>query len=133
MTSKYIAVLEDNPAICEYLTTALEMAGHRVSAHTHGASLLATLFTESGIRWPLPYDLVTADLLLAGELSGLEVIARIRTSITPAQLPIIMLSGAGDGLLEQAKCRFPQSPLLRKPFQMKALLQLIEDLSRSTR
>lgn len=132
MTSKYIAVLEDNPAICEYLAIALEMAGHHVSVHTYGASLLATLFTESGVRWPLPYDLMTVDLLLPGELSGLEVITRIRASITSEHLPIIMLSGAGDNLLEQAKCQFPQSPLLRKPFQMKALLQLIEKLSRST-
>src|SRR2546427_12791324 len=95
MTSKYIAVLEDNPAICEYLTTALEMAGHRVSAHTHGASLLATLFTESGVRWPLPYDLVTAALLLGGDPACVEVIARSRTTITTPPLPIMLPSGAG--------------------------------------
>ncbi|SRR5947207_1365564 len=123
-----IAILEDNPAIVDYLTTALEMAGHQVEVHTQGASLLEALFPNGGVRTPLPYDLVTVDLLLPGGLSGVEVIARIRDAIAPQQLPIIVISGASRPFFEEVKKIFPHVFLLEKPFKRHVLLQLLEDL-----
>lgn len=122
----HIAVLEDNPDIVAYMQIALELAGHHVSIHSHAASLLDTLFTASGPRSPLPYDLITVDLLLPDRCSGLDVIERIRQGIPATQLPIIVISGAGPDLLEQARRDFPQEIVLSKPFRMKALLQLIQ-------
>ena len=94
----HIAILEDNPDIVAYMQIALELAGHHVSSHTHATSLLDTLFTASGPRSPLPYDLITIDLLLPEGFSGLNVIERIREGIPPTQLPIIVISGAGPDL-----------------------------------
>jgi len=122
----HIAILEDNPDIVAYMQIALELAGHHVSSHTHATSLLDTLFTASGPRSPLPYDLITIDLLLPEGFSGLNVIERIREGIPPTQLPIIVISGAGPDLLEQARRYSPQEIVLSKPFRMKALLQLIQ-------
>ncbi len=52
-----IGLLEDNTAIHEYITTALELAGHTVFTHTVGMSLLNELFADTGSHSPLPYEL----------------------------------------------------------------------------
>jgi len=124
-----IGLLEDNPGTIEYLKTALELAGHTVSAHTQGTSLLETLITAYSPGAPLPYDLVLVDLLLPG-LSGLEVINRIRQIIPPERLPLIIVSAAASQQeLEQVKTRFPTITIVPKPFRFKALLQVIEESS----
>ncbi len=123
-----IAVLEDNPDILEYLKTALEMAGHRVYTFIDGSRFLESLFTATATHTPLPYDLVTIDLLLPGSISGLEVIKRIRQDIPAQQLPIIVITGAGGKGTEEVQSLFPTIPLLNKPFRLQALLELIDTL-----
>lgn len=123
-----IGLLEDNPALVDYMSTLLEMAGHKVHAHTQGSSFLETLFTEAGVRSPLPYDLVIVDLLLPGTLSGLEVIQYIQQRLSPGQLPIIIVTAIGLEQLEEVKTKLPTVPVLRKPFKRSALLQLIEEM-----
>ncbi|HBE28853.1 MAG TPA: hypothetical protein DDW25_08195, partial [Ktedonobacter sp.] len=78
-----IGLLEDNTAIHEYITTVLKLAGHTVSTHTVGLSLLDELLAEQSTQSSLPYDLVIVDLLLPGTLSGLAVINSIRQTIPP--------------------------------------------------
>ena len=121
-----IGLLEDNINIHEYLTTILEMAGHTVSAHMDGMSLLDTLFSEESKHTPLPYDLLIIDLSLPGTLSGLSVISYIRQTITPENLPIIVLSAASPSQLEEIQTRFPNVQVLQKPCEIKTLLRLIE-------
>ena len=126
-----IGLLEDNPAVVEYMSTLLEMAGHTVEVHTHGSSLLETLFTEAGVRSPLPYDLLLVDLLLPGTLSGLEAIQSIQQRLSPGQLPILIVTAVGLELLEEVQTKLPTVTVLRKPFKRSVLLQLIEDIKRT--
>ena len=121
-----IGLLEDNINIHEYLTTVLEMAGHTVSAHMDGMSLLDALFAEESKHTPLPYDLLIIDLSLPGTLSGLSVISYIRQTITSETLPIIVLSAASPNQLEEIQTRFPNVQVLQKPCEIKTLLRLIE-------
>lgn len=123
-----IGLLEDNPAILDYMSTALSMAGHDVYTHTDSLSLLATIFHRSGVRSPLPYDLVIVDLLLPGDMSGVEAIHRIHQTIAPWVLPIIIVSACSQDELTQVKARFPHVSVLRKPFKMSDLLHLIENV-----
>lgn len=123
-----IGLLEDNPAIVDYMSTALSMAGHDVYAHTDSPSLLATIFHQNGVRSPLPYDLVIVDLLLPGDMSGVEAIHRIHQTIAPRILPIIIVSACSQEELSQVKARFPHVPVLRKPFKMSNLLHVIENV-----
>jgi DNA-binding response OmpR family regulator len=125
-----IALLEDNPDIGEFLVIALEMAGHHAEVYTQGHSLLARLLSEDALAPPLSYDLLMVDLLLPGGLSGLEVIARIRQVIPPGKLPIIIISGAAASYFVQAHRDFPDILIVRKPFEMKTLLRVIEELTR---
>jgi CheY-like chemotaxis protein len=126
-----IGLLEDNPALLDFMSTMLEMAGHSVETHTSGSSLLETLFLETKVRFPLPYDIIIVDLLLPGSMSGLETIQTIRQRLSPTQLPVLIVTAVGSGELAEAITRLPEVPVLRKPFQRSALLQLIEELKGS--
>jgi DNA-binding response OmpR family regulator len=123
-----IGLLEDNPAIVDYMSTALRMAGHDVYSHTDSPSLLAAIFHQNDVRSPLPYELVIVDLLLPGDMSGVEAIHRIHQTIAPQILPIIIVSACSQDELTQVKARFPYVPVLRKPFKMSNLLHLIENV-----
>ena len=120
-----IGILEDNPAILDFVATALEMHGHTVYTHTFGTSLLQALFDEGRTTSALPYDLVIVDLLLPGSLSGLEVCTTIR-HVHP-EFPLILISGVAQDILERFQMRLPQVPVVRKPFKIAALLQVIEE------
>jgi CheY-like chemotaxis protein len=123
-----IALLEDNPPILDYLSTALEILGHTVHKFTNSLPLLETLFTGESVREPLPYDLALIDLLLPGPVSGLETAQKIRQAIPSQQLHIIVVSACSQKELEEAQAQLPQVPILRKPFKMRELLQLIDQM-----
>jgi|SRR5215472_655304 len=124
-----IGLLEDNPAVSDYLTVLLELEGHTVEGHTHGSCLLETLFPETEVRFPLPYDLILVDLVLPGKLSGLETIQAIQVRLSPAQLPLLIVTAVGPEILEEITMKLPTMPVLRKPFRRSDLLQMIEDLT----
>ena len=121
--------LEDNPAILDYMTVALEMAGHKVRAFTSGASLLEDLLTGSDPRYPRPYDLIIVDLLLPGTISGFETIKQIQEIIPLKKLPVVIISAGGRDEVEFVKMSLPDVPLLRKPFKMSVLLQMIDEMN----
>ncbi len=123
-----IGLLEDNPAILDYMTLALEMAGHQVQTYTYGASLIESLLTGSDAHSPLPYDLIIVDLLLPGNISGYETIKQIQEVIPLNKLPVIIISAGSRDEIEFIKTNLPTVPVLRKPFRMSALFQLIYDL-----
>ena len=123
-----IALLEDNPPILDYLSTALEMLGHTVHKFTHSSPLLETLFIDERVRTPLPYDLALIDLLLPGPVSGLATAQKLRQAIPLQHLHIIMISACSQKELEEAQAELPQVPILRKPFKIQELLQLIDQM-----
>ena len=137
-----IAILEDNPAILDYLSTALSLNGHRVSTYTHGEELLEAVFpggqgegaegtegTEgTASHSQMPFDLILVDLLLPGDISGLQAMQVIREIIPHERLPIIIVSASSQKELAQAQELVPQSPVVRKPFKIQELLRLIDSV-----
>lgn len=123
-----IGLLEDNPAILDYMTVALEMARHEVLTYTEGASLIETLLSGSEVRRPLAYDLIIVDLLLPGDISGLETIKCIQEVIPPSQLPVIIISAGSQEEIDSVQATLPDVPVLRKPFNMSTLLDLVNEL-----
>jgi len=121
-----VGLLEDNPAIQEYLQKALELHGHSVFMHTYGIALLDTLFASKPVQAPLAYDLVIIDRNLPGELSGQDVILRIRKAIPAEMLPIIVISSATRFELEQLRSLFLDISFIQKPFKLQTLLQTLE-------
>ncbi len=123
-----IALLEDNPPILDYLSTALELHGHTVHKFTDSAPLLETIPTGKNAQVAPPYDLAIIDLLLPGPVSGIETIQKIWQALAPYRLPMIVVTACGQKELEAARAILPQVPFLRKPFKMRELLQLINQL-----
>ena len=125
-----IGVLDDNQAILDFIKTALELSGHHVQTYTSSAPFLATLLPgyPQAVSPPFAFDLVIIDLVLQADISGAEVIQRIREKISPEQLPIIVISALGMARLTQVKQQFPDVILLSKPFSIKTLLDIIQHL-----
>jgi len=121
-----IGLLEDNPAIQDYVQNALKLNGHGVSIHTYGDSLLDALFAGKPVPSSHLYDLVIIDLNLPGSLSGWDVILHIRKGISPQTLPIIVISGVERRQLEQLHTLFPDVAYIQKPFKLHILLQMLE-------
>jgi CheY-like chemotaxis protein len=119
-----IGLLEDNPTIVELLTFMLERE-YTVIAYCSGAAFLRAL--NPGPEVPPPFDLAVIDLGLP-DMPGVEVISTVRLSPATRRLPIIVLSGAPPHLLAQVTSRFPDIPIVRKPFHFEDLLGALESL-----
>ena len=120
-----IALLEDNPANSDYMEHLLRFKGYEVYSFHDGHSLLTALQTGDGSP---PFDLALIDLMLLGDLSGQDVIQRIRLTFSQEQLPLIVISAVSLQELDQVAECFPTVPLLRKPFKARVLLDLIHKI-----
>ena len=128
-----IGILDDNVAILSLLETTLEKDGHRLSQHTTGESLLNAIFTPSTApESDIPYDLIILDLLLPGDLSGVDVFLAIRKAFDAQDLPIIIITAVDDYTLEQFRRILPDDvPIVRKPFHPRHLRRLVAQTGRN--
>ena len=124
-----IALLEDNPVNQEFMQTLLTMEGHQVFPFHDATSFLSDLAAAWHNSGALPYTFAILDLMLPGSLSGLDAIQHIwETYPPPVRLPLIVISGAGRNLLQEVRTRFPDVPVIRKPFKTHELLAAIDAL-----
>jgi len=125
-----IGTLDDNDAVLNLLETTLGKDGHRLFPHTTGESLLNAIFEpsttpESDTR----YDLIILDLLLPGDLSGVDVFLAIRKAFDAQELPIIIITAVDDHTLEQFRRILPDDvPIVRKPFHPRQLRRLVSQM-----
>jgi two-component system, chemotaxis family, CheB/CheR fusion protein len=115
-----ILIVEDDPAVREMLAILFEGEGHRTTAlaGTNEALALAA-------RGALLPDVIIADYNLPGELTGAEVIARLRESLH-REIPAIILTGdiSSDTLRKIAHAGCVH---LSKPAEPETLTQQIQD------
>ncbi len=126
-----IALLEDDLSNLEYLVTLLQLKGHLVFPHADADSFLDTLWatTQDSELIPLriTIDLAILDIVLPSAVSGLDILHTLReTGTSFSHLPAIVISGAGQSILNDVYTQFPSVPILRKPFQIQELLSLID-------
>lgn len=120
-----IAIVEDNPVIPEVLTAMLRVGGYQSEVFDTGASVLPVLLADD----PPPYDLLILDYWLPGGVSGLDILEAVRRHPARKTFPIILISAAERGILDQVEVMYPDVPVLRKPFPSRSLLSLIEQLT----
>ena len=126
-----IGVLDDNPDITGLLKVALEIKGHTVTTCTSGSELLELLepaFSSRYSSFHVPFDLLIVDLFLPGDLSGVDIITRVEQRLFPSSVPAILITGSGDAQIRLAQAALPAIPVLRKPFKLSILFQLIEQM-----
>ena len=118
-----IALLEDNPANSEYIQILLELEGHQVFPHPQGHSLVSALQTIGDVSL---YDVIIIDLLLPNTLTGQDVMRYLQEQNPAKLLPFIVVSASSWQELKGVQADFPETPIIRKPFKSKQLLEAIE-------
>jgi len=114
--SGYILLVEDNPEVADVAARMLEELGHEVRATGSGVDGLKAL------KEGPPVDLVFSDIVMAGELDGLDMARRIREAAP--QTPILLATGYS----EAAERIGDEFPILRKPYKLADLNRAIAGL-----
>jgi DNA-binding response OmpR family regulator len=80
----------------------------------------------------LPPDLVILDLAMPpGEMSGTEVLARLREDQAMAAIPIVLFSGLGDILNPDVVRSLRVAAVVTKPARAHHLVAIVSDILRS--
>lgn len=112
-----LLVVDDEGSILQFLRAALSACGHSVDIATSGADALEQLqVPDSDI------DLVIMDLSMPG-MGGDEFLARMRT-ITE-DLPVVVMSGHGQAVVEDRLGDLRYDGFLHKPFRIGELTKSI--------
>jgi CheY-like chemotaxis protein len=109
----YILVVEDNPDVAEVSAALLEQLGNRTRIVTNARAALGAL-SES----ELP-DLVLTDIVMAGEMDGIDLARRIRADYP--DLPVLLATGYSQAAERLAG----EFPILAKPYQMSELSRAV--------
>lgn len=115
-----VLIVDDDRAIRELLRFALECEGYEVTALSDGAAVVETLET-----W-LEACVVLMDLMMP-HVDGWEVCQRLRQragTLPPYRLALMTASG-----MPADECPPEVHVLVRKPFELDKLLQLVAVLS----
>lgn len=113
-----VIVVDDSDDTRDMLTLILEQEGYTVLPVEDGT----TAITMSRHLHP---SLITLDMRLPG-VDGVEVLRRLKQQPETASIPVIVISGmpklAGEQGLDCADA------VLRKPFEIETLRQVVEEL-----
>lgn len=119
MNKKRIIVADDDPAILEVITMMLEDEGYEVTSSVNGQ-------TVEKVHGVMP-DLILLDIWMSG-MDGRDICKYLRTQKKTMHIPIVMISANRDAAaiaLDAGATDF-----LAKPFEMNALLAIVEKYSR---
>jgi signal transduction histidine kinase/response regulator RpfG family c-di-GMP phosphodiesterase len=115
-----ILVVDDNPDLRAYVSSVLQRKGYKVRTAEQGAE---------GLELATSYkpDLIITDLMMPG-VSGLEMIARIRTDEAIQGTPIILLTAKVDDETRLEGAEQGADAYLSKPFNDRELLAEVRNL-----
>lgn len=115
-----VLVVEDDPDIRQAIAELLQDEGYECMLAQHGVDALDSL----GRRTP---SLLLIDLLMP-VMNGVELIARLGGDARWRDLPIIVMTAAGDRIIGVDVDRL-NVPVLRKPVDIATLAQLLAKYS----
>ena len=122
MPNRHVLVADDEPHIGRIIKMKLEQGPFRVTLAYDGKEALETLEREGDI------DLVLLDLMMP-QLSGLDVLQRIRADARFKDLPCIILTAAGQEAQHRRAMELGASEFLTKPFSPKKLYARTAELA----
>jgi DNA-binding response OmpR family regulator len=123
MTPKHhVLVADDEPHIGRIIKMKLEQGPFVVTLAYDGREALDILEREHDI------DIVLLDLMMP-ELSGLDVLARMRSDERMRELPCIILTAAGQEQQHREAMRLGASDFMTKPFSPKKLYARTAELA----
>jgi PAS domain S-box-containing protein len=110
-----VLVVEDDREVAAMVTEMLDQLGYRAFCVTDSTAALGALADGRSI------DLVLSDIMMAGELNGVELAQEIRKR--RPDIPILLNSGFSGAAETDAQAM--QLEILRKPFTVQALASAI--------
>ncbi len=119
-----ILFMDDEEEIRLILDHMLNQAGHHGMGVAHGEDALDAFIQAR--RKGTPFDLVVLDLTIPGGMGGLETLSELR-KLDP-QVKVIVASGYCDDPVMANFFAFGFSGILRKPFSLDDLQQVIRGL-----
>jgi DNA-binding response OmpR family regulator len=117
---KRIVVVEDYYALADMETLICQMEGYQVKTATTG---------EAGLKLIRSYkpDLVILDLMLPGELSGSEVLQKIRDN-DQEEPKVLVVSALVNQTTAPELEKFKNVQALKKPFKVKELASRVRSM-----
>ncbi len=115
-------VADDEPHICRIIKMKLEQGPFRVSLASHGQEALALLERDPSI------GLVLLDLMMP-QLSGLDVLAKMRADDRWKAIPTIILTAAGQEQQHRSALELGATDFMTKPFSPKKLYARAAELA----
>jgi EAL domain-containing protein (putative c-di-GMP-specific phosphodiesterase class I)/PleD family two-component response regulator len=113
-----LLVVDDEEMLARVMARRLIARGFDVQVSLSGADALARIQAE-------PFDLVLLDVMMP-EMSGLEVLTRIRETRSPAVLPVVMLTSRSDTETVVGALHSGANDYVNKPAQMAILLARVQ-------
>ena len=120
MSTQRILIVEDDPAIADFVQTALKRENYETELVRRGDMVLAR------VEASLP-DLVLLDLMLPG-MDGLEVCRALRLRLQ--YIPIIMLTAKDDDVDKVVGLEIGADDYITKPFKVRELIARIHAILR---
>ena len=118
-----ILVVDDEHSICELMKINLEIAGYSVDM---------AFSAEAALEMPLEeYSLMVFDIMM-GEMSGLELVSRIRSDKRIADVPIIAYTAMGNEEPLVEGFSRGADDYIRKPFSMREFVSRVRRLLERT-
>jgi DNA-binding NtrC family response regulator len=118
MTERVCLIVDDEPAIREYLRALLERERFQCLEAESADQALAMIPTLEG-----HLDLVVSDITMPGQADGIDLAHSVRKSFP--FLPVILISGCGED--RSGGRGTPCFRFLQKPFAPKVMLDVVRD------
>ena len=115
---KRLLVAEDQAIIRKLIRMTLQMAGHEVFEVANGLDAVAQARA-------LRPDLVLLDVMMPGEIDGIEACRRLRGDPQLQGMPIVMLSAKGQVADQQAGMEAGANEYVVKPFEPNHLVRVV--------
>ena len=120
--NKIILVVEDQPEIRKLICMTMDYDGFEVHEAENG---------DSGLRMvkALRPNIVLLDVMMPGQLDGIQVCERIRADPEIAHIPVVLLTARGQQSDLGAGRRAGCDAYLTKPFSPLQLIETVEQLT----
>lgn len=118
----HIAVIDDEPDICELVALNLKKAGYSASCFENAAEFQRSLIKQKP-------DLIILDLMLP-DTDGFEICKFLKKNDNTAMIPVMMLTARGDETDKVVGLELGADDYMTKPFSVKELIARVKALLR---
>ncbi len=120
----HILLAEDDDSMRQFLTLALERAGHEVRPCEDGMTALSALQANHEDEGP-QFDLLLADIVMPG-MDGIEL-SQKATQLQPS-LKVMFITGFAAVALGENRPGTENAKIMAKPFHLNDLVKEVNDL-----